>query len=198
MTDKELDQQKKTKIYLITNEEGKFMNVEIPTVPYFTTKLWLGSFATEKGKKAFDKNIEYLNRIGTFGTLKMFETNAFEYLAASSIETTTTIITLDICAKRIEVARDMIPGVSLATKEVRKSMLNTSGKIKFISPMFEQCVTNNEDFTYDNRGAYEEMIGHMAELEMWEIAEANELFRARKKNKKTILGSAKRINSKKE
>ena len=64
--------------------------------------------------------------------------------------------------------------------------------------MFEHCTNNNEDFTYDNRANYEEMIGHASGFEMWELAEINEMFRAYKKNKKTLLGSAKRINSKKE
>jgi len=198
MTDQELQAQKKTKIYLITNSEDKFLNIEDTKDSYFTSKLYLGSYTIEKHKKNFEKNITYLNKIGTFGELKMYQTSAFEYLASSSIETTSTIITLDITSKRLEIARDMVPGVSEATKEVRKSMLNTSGKLKFISPMFENCADNNSDFTYDNRASYEEMIDHAASFEMWELQDINEIFKAYKNNKKTLLGSAKRINSKKD
>lgn len=193
MTDKEIEFAKNTKIYLIQNEKGEFINVEDTKDLYFTSKLHLGSYSSEKGLKGFEKNIEYLNKIGKYGKLKMFETTMYDHISAGSIEISTTIIGLDIVAKKIELARDMIPNVGQANKDCRKSLLNTSGKLKFVNPLFEGCVKNNDDFTFEKRAIYDAMINEVALYEMWELENLVEVLQGYRKNKKTVLGSARRV-----
>jgi len=194
MTDKDQDEARKIKIFLIKNEAGRFINVENPKMPYFTDKMWQGSFSSIKGKKNFDKNLEYLNKTGEYGELSLFETDLFEHLASSAIETSAAIITLDLAAKRLQLVRNTIPNVGEANEHVHNSLVNCSKKLKFVAPLFAGCERNNEEFTYEMQGNYDEMIHHLGKVEPWNTAEINELLTAYWKNKKTLLGSARRVN----
>lgn len=186
----------KEKIFLIQNEAGEFINVEDPKVPYFASKLYMGSYASIKGKKGFDRNIEYLNGLGIYGKLSIYETTVYEHLASSASEISSSVIILDLAAKRLEIARDRIPNIPGANEQLRKSMLNTSGKMKFVHPIFKGCCEQNDDFTFENQGHYEAMILELAKFEMWEIEDLVKILRASRKNKKTMLGSAGRVNKK--
>ena len=174
-------------IYQLKNKEDRFLNIDSKN-PFYTDVFWRASyFSSEKiAKQIIDKS-------GVLGLIIVLTTE-LEFTEAIATETTNVSIQMDSLAVRLDRIAYSLPTMSNLNKQLKNFLVNTSVKLKNANPQFTEFLSKKEDATYDVQGVYDEYINTLSKIEMWEMEEFSELIKAFKKDKKSTLGFARKIN----
>ena len=180
------------KIYLIKNPKGQFLNVE-QKEPFFSNNLSLGSYGT---KRTHVQRIIDSMHIGV--KLEIHESTELEFTQDLATKTTSVIIKLDSIQVELDMLGYNLPTISALNKNLSNFIKNTSKKLKEVNPGFKEFVKHQEDSTYEVVGVYEEFINEVSLVGMWECSELASILKARRLDRKSILGVTNKIlNNKK-
>lgn len=175
------------KIYQLKVKEGMFLNLESKN-PFYTPVFWRASYfsSAKVAQQIIDKSGN--------NNLIIHETTEQEFTEAIATETTNVSIQMDSLAVRLERIAYSLPTMSGLNKQLKNFLTNTSVKLKKANPQFTEFLSLKEDATYDIQGIYDELINNLSFVNMWEVGELNEVLKAYKKDKSSVLGIAKKVN----
>jgi hypothetical protein len=101
---------------------------------------------------------------------------------------------MDSLAVRLDRIAYSLPTMSNLNKQLKNFLTNTSVKLKKANPQFNEFLTLKEDATYDVQGIYDEFINNLSVVNMWEVGELNEILKAYRKDKSSVLGITRKVN----
>lgn len=174
------------KAYLIT-KDGKFYNSKDE---YFYSNIVNANY--ERNKKKLEAFM-ILNPVFFQGCeiLEMREDDLFE---AFCNETTKTVLAGSYFADHLKNLDCKLPTISQVSKNMHKKMVIAIEELKPISSQFIEFLKKEEERTDEVMGVYGEFIQNVSTIEIFEMKEFNTVFKAFKKNKKSILGIAEKLN----
>lgn len=175
------------KIYQLKTKEGMFLNIESKNA-FYTAVFWRASYfsSSKIAQQIIDKS--------GVSDLLIHETTEQEFTEAIATETTNVSIQMDSLAVRLDRIAYSLPTMSNLNKQLKNFLTNTSVKLKKANPQFNEFLTLKEDATYDVQGVYDEFINNLSVVNMWEVGELNEMLKAYRKDKSSVLGITRKVN----
>jgi hypothetical protein len=172
------------KLYLIQNEDGKYYNA---AKNYYTELYISATYAT-----TMQKATDIINAFGLKNHSVTIVTEE-EFTTSLASKTVKLIIQMDFIRRELDELRWNVPTISGLNKTLCNFLKNTSNQLMRISkPMFDEFVRKKEDTTDDVRGNYEEFINEISKIEMYDCSELTLILKAFKKDRKSMLGIAKK------
>jgi hypothetical protein len=173
------------KVYMIT-KDGKFYNSKDE---YFYSNIVNANY--EKNKKKLEIFMA-LNPV-FFENCTVFETTENKLFEAFCNETTKTVLAGSYFADHLKNLDYKLPTISQVSKNMHKKMIIAIEELRPISSQFIQFLKKEEERTDDVMGIYGEFIQNVSRIQIFDMKEFNVVFEAFKKDKKSILGIAKKI-----
>ena len=174
------------KIFQIKNQSEKFLNLDSKDA-FYTSVFWRASYFSS-AKIA----TQIIQSSGVSG-LVVSETTELEFTEAVATATTNVSIQMDSLASRLESYAYSIPTMSKLNKTLKTFVVNTSLKLKAMNPQFKEFLDQKEDDTFDVLSLYDDYIETISPLEFWEMKDITHLVKMYRKDKKSIMGMADKI-----
>ena len=83
--------------------------------------------------------------------------------------------------------------MSKLNKSLKTFVVNTSSKLKAMNPQFKEFLDQKEDTTFEVLSMYDDYIETISPLEFWEMKDITHLVKMYRKDKKSIMGMADKI-----
>lgn len=116
-----------------------------------------------------------------------------EYIFAKANAMTKITIICDSLSHLLKTTLPNLPNKSQASKNAYRHLKKASESIRGFIPDFEHFAKTREDDVYDVKGYYEEFIHELSLIEFHDLTSLIGLLRAYKKDKKSMIGIAKKI-----
>lgn len=172
------------KLYLIQNKEGKYYNSVLKS---WEKKLFQGNFAKQKGSAELVIESLKLDAV-------VIESTELEFTQSMALETTSVVLKLESILTDLKNIHFNLPTLGRVNKNAGNFLGKTIDYLKSINPHFNEFVKNEEDRTFELQGYWEEMINELSDFEIYHSSEITRLLKAHKKDPKSMLGLAKKIN----
>lgn len=173
------------KLYLIKNNEGNYYNGK---TKYFHKKLYLATYASSR--KEAEKIIAFYD----IQNCEVEEMTEDVYLTDLADLTTKIIIKIDSLKSDLEVLQYNIPTLSGVNKNLKNFLKNTSEKLKLVNPIMNDFYKEDEEAIYTVLDMYNVAIDELADLHLKQYPQLGEIIHALKKDEKSILGVARKVN----
>ena len=174
-------------IYQIKNQEGKFLNID-SNKPYYTSISWRASYLRS------EKLAKEVIRLSGVSGLEVFETTESAYTEELAHSTTSIAIQMDSLQLKLSNVAYHLPTMSGVNKSLKNFLVNTSVKLKSVNPQFNEFLTKKEDATNDVSAVYDEFIEKISTVDIWEMENISKIIDSYRKNPKSIMGMAEKIN----
>lgn len=171
------------KLYMLKNAEGKYYNSRLNS---WEKRLFLATFTTTKAKAQEVIDFYKLHA-------EVIIVTELEFTQDLASETTKTVIKLDSILTDLNKIHFHLPTISGLNKNISNFISKTSKYLKGINPHFEAFARAKEDQTFEVAAVYEEFIDELSNVELYHCGELTAILKAYHKDKKSILGIAKKI-----
>lgn len=168
-------------IYFIKHtEKGKYLNYKDPKNPYLVDNL-ISATPSER-KTTILPQFEYE------------EISLEDFKVVYSQTVAELIIIGELFHHKASIYQDTIPVLPKLNKDVRKAVKNALNKMSFFHMKTNEMINlGQEDEVYEVSADFEELIQHVSEAFKGNVSKFNNVFRAMKKDEKSILGISKKI-----
>lgn len=109
-------------------------------------------------------------------------------------QTTDVVLSGAYFANKLEHLDCKLPTISQVSKNMHKRSVGTINELKPLTVHYNEFLKKEEDRTDDIMANYEEYIRYFVNVKIHEMPEYLEIFDAFKKDKKSILGIARKVN----
>jgi hypothetical protein len=172
-----------TKLYFIKRtSDGKYLDYRNVKEPNFVTHMMSATPS--------DKFPQVANG------LEVEEIDMEDFKTLYSLTVSELIIIGELFYRKCLVYNDTIPVLPKLNKTVRQAVRNAISKMSFFHEQTNEFIAQgDEDMLFEVSGQFEELITNVSEALKGNMEEYNEVLKAMKKDPKSILGIAKKVNN---
>ncbi len=172
-----------SKLYFVKRKsDGTYLNYKDPKRPFFVTHM-MSATPSDKNPQV-EKGLE------------VEEIDMEDFKTLYSLTVSELIIIGELFYRKCLVYNDTIPVLPRLNKHVRQAVRNAISKMSFFHEQTNDFISQgDEDMLFEVSGQFEELIINVSEALKGSMEDYNEVFRAMKKEPKSILGIAKKVNN---
>lgn len=172
----------KTIYFIKRKSDGTYLNYKDPLKPTFVTNMMSATPSDKYPQVEKALEVEEID-IETFKTIY-------------SMTVSELIIIGELFYRKCLNYQDTIPVLGKLNKHVRQAVRNAISKMSFFHEQTNDFISQgDEDVLFEVSGQFEELIINVSEALKGNLEEYNEVLKAMKKDPKSILGIAKKVNN---